>query len=372
MKSIPLSRSGDTYTNNTGAPLRVLVDGSAATVADAGTFDATDVEDIVIAPDPATSYASSPITDHGTVTDGDTVPSLPAGGALVLWESGDYEGTYTDGDGVDVVLGPDAHRRVVAGGDLETPSAAPGAVTPWIEQLWDYADTAAMDASPEISIATGGAAGTDVQLLTGQTTPWGGSRVCECIFPGGSGSQSAGVDWFLPDAATDKPREWWLEYYIRYDSDFVINSDHKTLFLAEEDNTVGANRWENKIGLMGGQVRINIRNGAVHEEKAASPPTGDTSAPASEKLDPSYFWDGDWHVVRWHTWMSTDDATADGGWRWYVDDVLYGESLNINTESEAGSYWDRLVLGANGDPVTAASMYWGRLRIWLTDPGWGY
>jgi len=167
VKSVAITRAGTTYTNATGAPLSVTVDGGTPQIVAAGaTFVATDTQDIVIGPDPATTYATSPVTDHGTIAGGDTI-SLAAA-SLVIWETNDYSGTYTDGAAAEHALGAAQKRATVASGSLAAPSegaaAVPSITTTTLTNATDgvaYSATLAVDpdgASPAAtpwSITTG-------------------------------------------------------------------------------------------------------------------------------------------------------------------------------------------------------------------------
>lgn len=249
-----------------------------------------------------------------------------------------------------------------------------GAVTPWYENTWDYADTAALFGAGT-GITENDAGGGDVELRTGQTgLPWGGSTLIECIFPGGPGSQTAGVDIFPPDADVDQLTEFWMEVYLRFDNNFEINSDHKLIFYLQSVTASGSSRWEIKPGLFGHEIRAQISNGTVYEEIGAIPPVGDGN-PTTGSVRPdleTWLWDGTWKVLRTHARMESSVGAEDGLHDAWLDDEKFLESGPIPTVYESGRYFDYWSLGRNGDPVNAASFRIGRFRLWDTDPGWGY
>jgi hypothetical protein len=242
-----------------------------------------------------------------------------------------------------------------------------GGGAPWYRQEWSFRNTGQMERSQEINQK-----GRGVTLVTGRAgLPWGGSSFLRADFPGGAGrSQTAGVDLLLPDADRTRPREIWLEVWVRFADNWRIGSDHKTLFLLPDP--VPSNRWELKVGMFGHDIRGQIRNGTMHREVGCLPPTGaGGSCARDDRPDlPTFIWDGDWHRLRLHARMSSrNGSAADGVYEAWLDGVKFLETRNL-VSRDPGKYFGRIALGRNGDPVAAASMYWGRLEVFTSDPGW--
>jgi hypothetical protein len=68
--------------------------------------------------------------------------------------------------------------------------------------------------------------------------------------------------------------------------------------------------------------------------------------------------------------MSSGTNTADGEWRVGLDNQWLMENTRLNARSGSGLYFAGMLLGANADLESATHRDWGRLRIYLTDPGW--
>ena len=146
-----------------------------------------------------------------------------------------------------------------------------------------------------------------------------------------------------------------MEVYIRFDPNWRIGSDHKSLFYLETNHT---NRWAIHFGANAIEVQGRINN--VVTEVAYGLPGFDLARD---------LWNGNWHLLQWHLKMS-DPGTTNGQFEAWIDGGKILEWLNINTFSPAGAYFHPIALSRNGDPLTAASMYFGLLKVYTTNPGW--
>jgi len=298
----------------------------------------------------STNSAVASVNSTGRVT------ALSAGTTQIEASSGSATGTAT--------LRVDA--PAVGGGNGD--GGGGGSSGAWYSQRWNYSSTSAMFSDPAVDAQ--GAGATLMRNVSG--LPWGGSNVVRADFPGGGSSYTAGVNLFPPRAGTDRPREMWVEVWVRFDDQWRIRGDHKTLFLLEGNNPAGGNRWEIKAGLWGNTIRGQIQNGAEHEETGCLPPVGEdaTCSAANRPNLPSFLWDGQWHRLRWHVEMSSSPNAQDGTLEAWLDGQKFLESRGVDTNSTAGSFFRYMALGRNGDPVDAASIYWGAVTIHTSSPGW--
>lgn len=95
-------------------------------------------------------------------------------------------------------------------------------------------------------------------------------------------------------------------------------------------------------------------------------------------------WDGQWHVYRFHVALSSCPTCADGAYEIWTDNPRAGGTMVkvesrrnlVVAHSRTGAYSDRIEridLGGNmnqGPLVPGVRVWWGRFRIWTSDPGW--
>lgn len=76
--------------------------------------------------------------------------------------------------------------------------------------------------------------------------------------------------------------------------------------------------------------------------------------------------DGNWHTIRVH-WS----CAAGGPFQWAIDGVTYKNTTVVNPGC---AYLNRFIVGANLNqgPGAAQSLWWGRIKIHNTDPGWTF
>jgi len=87
-------------------------------------------------------------------------------------------------------------------------------------------------------------------------------------------------------------------------------------------------------------------------------------------------WDGQWHVYRFHIRFNSAQGVADGVYQVWVDGRLVNDVQRVDlTESHSHKWSNRLkeiFLGSNSNSGTSrpTQTWWGRLRIYTSDPGW--
>lgn len=271
-------------------------------------------------------------------------------------------------------------------------SGDPPVVTPWFEEAWDYADTAEMESDPngwfeadhqdEPTL-------TDITLDTGLTTPWGGTTACKLSFDDMSGELPAGTEVnlgknvLLPDAEADAPKEIWMEFYIKFDDVWSTTFgagefDHKTMFLLQRRVSGSNYRWDWRVG-----NQANANPGMLFQYAGQSSNywlNTDLSGSGTGRAGANdYLWDGAWHVVRIHAKLSSDFEVTDAEKHMWIDGVKLAQQTGFFTPGEADGqpratedeFFQRLALGRNiSRPNQAQAFWWGRIRIYVDDPGW--
>jgi hypothetical protein len=156
--------------------------------------------------------------------------------------------------------------------------------------------------------------------------------------------------------------EVWVELYYSFAANFTTvapgcsglsNPDLKFLFLGTE----AEDRWGLYIGVGGGQWQASYP-GALISNVAST-----------------VEFDGAWHRVRWHAKVSTTISSGDGAFELWLDATKVVDLRGINTVHTNGTAVisiPYLTLGANLNqgPDHAMSRWYGRLRIFKTNPGW--
>lgn len=307
---------------------------------------------VAVAYDAADNVLSTPIAwsssnaSVASVSQGGTVTAQAAGTALLI---------------ASALCCSEADTTVVTVRAVQNPPPPPppASGTVWYEQNWSANTLADLLSDPHINDASN--QGGSISLLSGAGGP-GFDRALRVHFDANAGGEpQAGINLYFPDAARDKPREIWFEYYARFSSNWEVNgpyggsAGHKHLFLFDQEET-GLGRWEQIVGLFGDIISMQIAGelGPGQNRRAFSP--GIRS-----------LWDGGWHHFKCHARM---DA-ANGTWTCEID----GQSFTWGTgDTDRGSqyYFNQMALSRNLNKGTDRDMTldFGPVRVYRADPGW--
>jgi hypothetical protein len=238
----------------------------------------------------------------------------------------------------------------------------PTPVAPWYEQNWDYTSTATMKAAAwsvtELSGASVALQETGVE--GGQSSV---NKALRAIYST-TGESTAKTGIRPPNWNVTKPREVWVEIWIRFNAAWVTNSDDKTFFYLEDHSLAGGpletNRWETHLvaptlwygGPSGGVVGLTIPDYFKNNTLNVNP------------------WDGAWHRFRQHLKMSSTPSALDGAYKVWWDDIVILDKANFGSGSPAQAFFHSIYLGANADPKGSGIRDWGRVRVYITNPGW--
>lgn len=164
---------------------------------------------------------------------------------------------------------------------------------------------------------------------------------------------SRGID--LPGSGV---YEVWIETWIRFSENFRTDwsrvdapaPSYKLLFAVTDPRRFGLG-----TGLFG------------HTWTLDTPP----AAGIDQFRGSRRIWDGRWHRLRLHFKHETSAEADDGVVRFWIDGTLYSDNRGLDTDREAGQMLF-VALGRNMNQVPAETVHvwWGRVAVWTTSPGW--
>jgi hypothetical protein len=180
----------------------------------------------------------------------------------------------------------------------------------------------------------------------------------------GCGSQTVGRNLVLPSQV----KELWIEVYLKWSANFNTYNfpggcptppAHKLLFARVGPGLYG--RWELEWGNQGPPQAVYYGfpsgGGGVQDQ------FGFDGAPS--------YWTNTWYRVRLHLKHSRTAATNDGAFQLWVGNTLMINRTDVSVDVD--SYIYGIALGRNldqGIDSGTMSLWWGRVRLWNTDPGW--
>lgn len=248
----------------------------------------------------------------------------------------------------------------------------PTGATPWEVQDWDYANSTAMLADSQIFDSSSGHPH-ELNIITGiGDMPGGGTRAFEARWRGDLGTgidHTVGITYTWANAASDQPREIWVEIPIWFTSNWTSSGPllgdpsapdpgHKLIFMFD-DQELGTYRWEIFNGLFTSHYMQLDFGGAKGTDAISGDFEGDTSA---------NLWNAEWHVLRMHADMDADL------WECMIDNEYYSLGSTVNTDPGAGHYFNKIALGRNINSGAGSNMAlrWGTMTAYIVDPGWTF
>jgi hypothetical protein len=225
----------------------------------------------------------------------------------------------------------------------------------------------------------------------------------QVAFEAGGLSRSMRYDWVDQGTKTvsigrgielpERVRELWAEVVIRWSPNFTSCNpkeppcDHKTMFYQVTPD--GNYRWSVHVGggagEAGPETNVTIFSPSGHVEgtdrnNGWGLPSVVRSHRSIEMVNANQYYDGDWHVMRFHAKHSTDSKTHDGRMRLWMDGELLYDTEEMRREHGAPGFATdddtkirAILLGRNKDKGLdqgTESMWIGRVRAYKTDPGW--
>jgi hypothetical protein len=257
---------------------------------------------------------------------------------------------------------------LACGGGKTSPVEAVVAASPWLEEDFSsYGSTAAFLADPR-GIYSTAEDNAPSQIILDKTVgvPQLGltqSMRYDYIAPGCS-SQTVGRNLVLPTQVT----EVWIEVYLKWSANFDTYKSpggcatppaHKLLFGRVGPGLFG--RWEVEWGNQGPPQAVYYgypsAGGGIQDQ------FGFNGA--------SSYWNNTWYQVRIHFRNSTSTSATDGAFQVWVDGLLKTNRTGIRIDVNSFIYG--IALGRNLDQGIGSgtmSLWWGRIRLWNTNPGW--
>jgi hypothetical protein len=175
-----------------------------------------------------------------------------------------------------------------------------------------------------------------------------------------------GVNLSLPSSAS----EIWVELVARFSSNFTTlgpasgNADYK-FFMGRVSGGSG-NRFMLYCGTYGNGWQFGYPGNDQGDGSDVPGYYGNEAYPFSAS---GPVWDGQWHVYRFHYKVASSGVA-----RWTKDGVEMPGFANKNTTAGGtvtGIYGLALGRNMNRGNSQAMSLWWGRIRVYRTDPGWG-
>lgn len=228
---------------------------------------------------------------------------------------------------------------------------------PWYELTYEaYANTAAFLA--DLTTFTNEDVGTaNMELVTDAPAGLGLTKSWRARYDAtpGNVSQTIGRNINLPSAVS----EVWVEVYLKWSANFDTHNAgsepaaHKVLF----GRYNGTGRWEFDVGQQQGD-QVSIGYPDVQDIMIATLNTY------------TDIWLGTWQRWRFHWKVGTGSGLTGRSRLWQGNTLWRDLSLNVtNVNTIYG-----IALGRNQDDRNVSNipmyLYWNRLRVWNTDPGW--
>ena len=334
-----------------------------------------------VAPASDTIFVGNNTQLEATVKDGagTTLPNR-----TVTWSSNSSSVASVDADGlVTGVASGTATITAMSGtasgsATIQVDTVPNGDPTPWFEEDFsEYTSTADMVSDPR-GIYTNEDNHTDRMALD-QAVGWGNltqsmrydwpDRTSEGTTTGTNGYCGS---YYIGRALTppSSVQEVWGEFYVRFSPGFTTvapsgwgcgsNPDLKLIF----GRTLPDARFQVKVG-----------NGPNQEWGWRWPNGPEYNLPAAQWPSTDVF-NGQWIRIRIHWKYSTTTTSADGIYQLWINDQVAADTSGVNslannlTDPITAIYGFWLGENMNQGPGQPESMWWGRIRLWNTDPGW--
>jgi len=337
------------------------------------------VGSVQVAPGNDTITVDSAFGLTATVKDSDSnvLPSRP-----VTWSSSDTTKAKVSSSGV--VSGKGVGSATITAtsggisGHVTVVVKSSGAPTPWLaEDFSTYTSTSNMISDPRHIYSDGEDVNTG-QMTLDTTVGYGGLTqsmrydYADRTSVGGSGLTGRCTDYVIGRALVlpTTTQEIWAEFYVKFTVGFTTvapsvwgctsNPDLKLIF----GRTHPDNRYEVKAG-----------NSTLEEWVWRWPGGPETNVPAAQ-FPPANVFNDTWMQIRVHFKNSTTATSHDGAYAFWLNGVVVKDTTGVNTIANDGVsqitdlYGIWLGQNLNQGPAALQSLWWGRVRVYNSDPGW--
>src|SRR5690606_34646060 len=244
------------------------------------------------------------------------------------------------------------------------PTPDPGTREPDLEETFAYTSTAHMLSDPR------GIYARSEDINSGRMTldtsvRYDGQPTMRYDDPARPGRTEYTISRTIDLRPAGSVREVWVEAAVRFDPHFTLDGGVPNYGQALKLLHVGVigSGVDSRFGL-------NFENGDGGEINGEGPNDqrdyhsfyirGSGAARARNLFD------GSWHVVRYHIRLNGNGTATHEFW---VDGQYQGQKT---ARTNGARLWAiGLTRKLNQGPPRAQSMWWGRVRVWYADPGWG-
>lgn len=323
---------------------------------------------VTLSPGAAATTVGNSVSLTAEVRDADDV-LLPD--RVVSWSSLEPAiATVNDGSVNGVSVGV---ARIVASAEgkadtVEVTVGAGSGVEPFVEEDFStYTSTADLIANPRGIYATvedfrPGQIVLDEGVGFGTSTKSMRYDYPDRTAEGGSGATGRCTDYTISRMLrTTGKKHVWVEVYARFSPNFTVRAP-------SEWNCTSAAELKFIFGAVtGGTSRFNLEFQA--NRWIFGYPGNETAVVRDGAPTPSSFWDGQWHRFRFEFKVSSATDVADGAARAWVDDLQIADISGV-VINRTGLYGIPLARNINQGPGQPQSLWWGRIRIYDSNPGW--
>lgn len=262
-------------------------------------------------------------------------------------------------------------QDLASGGDLAWAGdlAQPSLPTPWLlEDFSTYTSTADLKSNPrgiyaDNFLGDGNESYNTSQIVLDQTlgyTAGGLTQSMRYDFPAISQSDyTIGVNLNLPSTVN----EVWVELVAMFSANFTTlgpasgNADYKFF----SGRVSGSGRFMLFCGTYGNGWQYGYPGNDQGTGSDVAGYYGNATYPFILSGSP---WDGQWHVYRFH-WKVGNPGAAE----WWYDGERMPSFPSVDASAGTGIYGLALGRNMNKGQSVAMSLWWGRIRVWNTDPG---
>lgn len=204
--------------------------------------------------------------------------------------------------------------------------------------------------------------GNNIDLVSGQSSPVGGTNVWRWTYGYGSGDGQGIANVYPAATIPGGAQEMWVQWYYKYSPGFIYHGVMNKQLYFSPSNTMG-------MGISGGGVA-----GQAHINMVPQGPNAnryDVNVNTS-----SWYGDtGNWHKFKARYVLNTG-SQSNGIYQAWVDDVMISNHSNVyyinGTDQFSAPIWCVIWGGQGSGPVPHTQyLYMAGLYIGSTDPGGG-
>jgi hypothetical protein len=267
-------------------------------------------------------------------------------------------------------------------------------VTPWRDETFaTYSSDAAWRTDPHDWMVTAASWMNQGAIHIDKSVTYDGHATLRYDWPGASSTNTMcnsqlarEADYYLP-----KSREIWIEVVHKFATSFNTNNkidggycgttEYKMLLprlsgvsfrIGETKNGHSGHQWWGVHPSSTDQTSWSTNCSMIGWDCRFGYGAGQDAYRASV---PGPLWDGAWHVYRLHIKLPAYKGEKSGILEMWIDGKLLKRVTSQTFISRTGGFsnvFASLALGSNSNSATSrpTSNWWGRLRIWTTNPGW--